>query len=281
MRLSQYIGDLNPDAHVKGFSGFSLTALTLSKYPAIFAGRVSIFGCQIMKIFSNQFSLRLRVAEIFPEVGFESHPFEDAIKKIGDSPLFDSGQVIFAQAGSGLRFVEKVVEFQTRDEVGLWPVEMVLIFDNEEKLNQFKADYSTFFRFIQAAGGLVTNPKGELLMIYRQGFWDLPKGKLDKGERVDDAAMREVEEETGIESHLLQGLIGSTFHIFQRSSGWSLKETVWYEMKTWENEILVPQEEEGITEIKWWSVDELSNGLPGTWPMIRELVKRFCLKHKA
>ncbi len=106
---------------------------------------------------------------------------------------------------------------------------------------------------IIAAGGLVTNEKGQLLMIYRRDKWDLPKGKLDAGETIEQCAVREVSEETGVTGITLGKLIDIGYHEY--FDKWLneevVKETHWYAMTAPGDQVLVPQEEEDITEIKW------------------------------
>ncbi len=128
---------------------------------------------------------------------------------------------------------------------------------------------------IIAAGGLVTNEKGELLMIFRRGKWDLPKGKLDKGESIEACAVREVMEETGISGITLGGLIDTGFHEYFDT--WLqeevIKETHWYAM-TAHSQPLVPQTEEDITDIKWVAGPELRNCLAASYPNIVEVVQK-------
>jgi len=104
---------------------------------------------------------------------------------------------------------------------------------------------------VVAAGGRVKNAKGKWLFIYRNGKWDLPKGKLDSGESIENAAVREVEEETGVGGLTITNFLAITYHIFQRSGHYKLKEVHWFDMKTDHSKKLVPQLEEGITKVKW------------------------------
>ena len=126
---------------------------------------------------------------------------------------------------------------------------------------------------IIAAGGLVTNEKGELLMIYRRGKWDLPKGKLDEGETIEECAVREVTEETGVTGITLGRLIDIGYHEY--FDKWLnddvIKETHWYEMKALEQQ-LIPQTEEDITDIKWVKGEELSSCLSDSYPNIVDIV---------
>jgi len=130
---------------------------------------------------------------------------------------------------------------------------------------------------IIAAGGLVRNSKDEILLIYRRGFWDLPKGKLDAGESIPDCAIREVQEETGLKSIELGPFICTTTHAYYDK--WLSKEvekqTHWYAMLSLANETLVPQTEEDIEKIEWVPVNELPQYLLQTYPTIRTVFEAF------
>ena len=130
---------------------------------------------------------------------------------------------------------------------------------------------------IIAAGGLVQNSKGEILLIYRRGFWDLPKGKLDPGELIPECAVREVQEETGLTTIELGPFICITTHTYYDK--WLSKEvekhTHWYAMRSLVNEKLVPQTEEDIEKIEWVPVDTLPQYLVETYPTIRTVFEAF------
>ena len=110
---------------------------------------------------------------------------------------------------------------------------------------------STHYRFVKAAGGVVEAPDGELLAIYREGRWDLPKGMVERGETLAEAALREVEEETGICNATLNHLITKTYHIYDKYGGWHLKQTSWFAMHAADKSTTLPQREEGITQAVW------------------------------
>lgn len=112
-------------------------------------------------------------------------------------------------------------------------------------------EFKACFRLIDAGGGLVFNPKGEFLVIKRNGVWDLPKGKLEKGEDFETAALREVEEETGLRELVVEQPIMSTYHTYQISNHKVLKRTQWFEMLYSENKEPVLEEREGITKYRW------------------------------
>lgn len=112
-------------------------------------------------------------------------------------------------------------------------------------------DFSSQFTVLQAAGGLVFNPKGNLLMIYRLGFWDLPKGKIEAGEEPEEAAVREVQEETGLQEIELGEAMRTTYHTYRHEKkGRILKPTYWFKMRTAET-ALTPQTEEHIERAEW------------------------------
>lgn len=116
------------------------------------------------------------------------------------------------------------------------------------------------FKLVEAAGGLVQNAQGDILFIYRLQRWDLPKGKIEKGESLSQAALREVEEETSLEPLELGESLGSTYHTYsERDSTRVLKTTHWYRMKYYGEKVPVPQLEEGITAVEWKNEDAIKN----------------------
>ena len=115
---------------------------------------------------------------------------------------------------------------------------------------------STHYRFVKAAGGVVEAPDGELLAIFRESRWDLPKGMVEHGETLAQAALREVAEETGIHNVSLNRLITKTYHIYDKYGGWHIKQTSWFSMHTTDKQTAVPQTEEGITQAVWLPREE-------------------------
>lgn len=122
-----------------------------------------------------------------------------------------------------------------------------------------------------AAGGRVQNDRGKYLFIYRNGKWDLPKGKLDKGEGIKSAAIREVEEETGVTGLKIENFLATTYHIFKRSGQYRLKEVHWFEMRTDYSKNLVPQLDEGITKVKWKGPRKTKKALKNSYVTIKSL----------
>ncbi len=107
------------------------------------------------------------------------------------------------------------------------------------------------FSLRRAAGGMVFNNAGQCLLIQRNGMWDLPKGHVERGETHTYAALREVEEETAACNLQIGNLIAKTYHIYKLHNEWILKQTSWYEMRTSGKQHLLPQTEEGITQVLW------------------------------
>ena len=130
---------------------------------------------------------------------------------------------------------------------------------------------------IIAAGGLVTNKNNQLLMIFRRGKWDLPKGKLDEGETIEACAVREVEEETGIRDLELGALLGITYHEYfdQYVHADVIKESHWYLMKATGSTATVPQTEEDIEQIIWADEKTVNECLLNTYTNIEEIIKKF------
>ncbi|CAN5129795.1 NUDIX domain-containing protein [soil metagenome] len=129
------------------------------------------------------------------------------------------------------------------------------------------------FSVIKAAGGVVVNKKREILMIFRRGKWDLPKGKLEKGEKLEDCAVREVEEETGLNEIQLHNKITITYHTFSEFGKHFLKEAHWYKMIYNGNKRPVPQKEEDIHEAKWANKKDIAECLQNSYATITEVLK--------
>lgn len=122
---------------------------------------------------------------------------------------------------------------------------------------EFMKRITSQFNTITAAGGIVNNGKNKYLMIYRRGFWDLPKGKSDKKESFKDTALREVIEETGLKKIKIIQKLPLTYHTYQINKKRILKKTYWFEMIAAGNQKLIPQIEEDIEDIKWFTLNEI------------------------
>lgn len=146
-----------------------------------------------------------------------------------------------------------------------------------ENIEEIWKEFQKLFRIIEAAGGLVSNPQGELLFIKRLGKWDLPKGKMEKGESREESAVREIEEETGLKDVELLQFINTTYHIYiERNGEKILKCTHWFEMNFNGEDTSKPQIEEGITEVAWKNTTQIEDEVfPSTFQNIKLIVKDF------
>ena len=127
---------------------------------------------------------------------------------------------------------------------------------------------------IEAAGGLVQNPTGKYLFIYRNDKWDLPKGKIEKDETVKDAAVREVEEECGIKVSKLKEKICKTYHVYISRGEVVLKKTHWFNMDCKGKDKLKPQKEEGITDVRWFEHEHIEPIIDNTFPSILDVLHK-------
>jgi 8-oxo-dGTP pyrophosphatase MutT (NUDIX family) len=135
--------------------------------------------------------------------------------------------------------------------------------------------FLSMFRIIDAAGGLVKNKNDEWLFIFRNGKWDLPKGKIEKNEKIKTAAIREVEEECGISKLKIIRELLPTYHIYSLEEKQVLKRTYWFEMTCADKSPLIPQTEEGITDVQWFNLQEVKQALENTYSSIKEVVKNI------
>lgn len=142
-----------------------------------------------------------------------------------------------------------------------------------ENFNKLKKQFFKHFKQIKTGGGLVKNEAGEVLLIFRRGKWDLPKGKLDDGETLSECALREVQEETGLMQIEIGNEINTTYHTYVEFGKHVLKESHWYIMLSKGDEEPKPQIEEDITEIRWVKKKDLKNYLDNTFPTIISVLK--------
>ena len=159
--------------------------------------------------------------------------------------------------------INEILEGRSKDET------IVIFSENVDRLIQL---FESLFVIIKAAGGLVLNEKKEMLFIRRLDKWDLPKGKLEEGEEIPGCAVREVEEECGITNVRLNNEAGITKHTYILKGVPILKYTYWFHMEYGKDEEVVPQTEEGITEVKWIAKTDFDMVRADTSPSIKDLL---------
>ncbi len=177
--------------------------------------------------------------------------------------------------------VVKFEEHAGADDIQNWFGDFVT--KNSEKVTLVHPNPVHFFQLfrsvfleVPASGGVVKS-EDRLLFIFRNEKWDLPKGKIDKGESPREAALREVSEECGISGQRIEKQLLSTFHIYKspysKTKGqWIFKETYWFEMIYDGTGEIVPQVEEGITEVKWFRKNELDEVLANTYENLKQII---------
>lgn len=150
----------------------------------------------------------------------------------------------------------------------LTEIETLYVLHND--VDQLMDEIKGGFTIVEAAGGLIRRKDGKMLAIFRRGKWDLPKGKVEKGEFYQQTALREVKEECGLSSIELGRKLPDTFHTYTEKGKKILKRTIWYEMLLKGNEEPVPQIEEDITEIRWFDYQSVSEIMRNTYESLKD-----------
>jgi len=175
---------------------------------------------------------------------------------------------------------QEVINFDTADPLSIQQQFEKFINDSDavillyETLSAQKAieEYAKLFKYIFAAGGLIEKDN-KFLFIYRLKKWDLPKGKIDRGESPQEAAIRECEEECGITQLKIEKELNPSYHIYSYKGTYVLKKTYWYKMSTQHVGGLVPQLEEDIERVEWFDLETIKTTvLSNTYPAILDII---------
>ncbi|MBU1013019.1 MAG: NUDIX domain-containing protein [Bacteroidetes bacterium] len=150
-----------------------------------------------------------------------------------------------------------------------------LIFLCGENLDLSFNFFKNSFEKIEAAGGFVRNDRNDLLMIFRLGKWDLPKGKIEKNETSENAALREVSEETGLKSLQIIAPLNPTYHLYMYGNKHFLKKTYWYEMNCTDLTIPTPQTNEGISKVEWMNREGMKFAMQNTYSSLIDLMNLY------
>jgi len=193
---------------------------------------------------------------------------------INDKPLILTSEVS-KNFSSG--FKNKIISFKSKASVdeaieiinSSSEFEQVILFGND--LGKLWKSFCKNYTLLEAAGGVVINEKKELLMIWRYDKWDLPKGKIEKNENRDAAALREVCEETGVCDLKIVKELAHSFHTFYKNQKPFLKKTFWFEMQCRSFSGFKLQKEEGIEDAKWMNSAVIKDAMKNTYASIREL----------
>ncbi|MEZ4978427.1 MAG: NUDIX domain-containing protein [Chitinophagales bacterium] len=156
----------------------------------------------------------------------------------------------------------------TAIEIGTINENLIILSDDLVWLHD---NFFSSFKIIEAGGGLVYNEEGKVLMMSRKKKWDLPKGKIDKGESTREGAIREVVEETGVEIKNVIQKLGKTYHTYKLRDNWVLKKTHWYLMEGNGKSKLIPQKEEDIESVGWFNREEVKENLKNSYLSIKDV----------
>lgn len=187
---------------------------------------------------------------------------------VNDKPLFLTNQVV----------KETDFQFFLLDSVDIEQIILKMFRNKIQKAFLYHPDEKEILTKLKekipaskAGGGLVYNKNGEVLFIFRNGKWDLPKGGMEKGESIEETAIREVEEETGVTGLKITHKLQKTYHVFKRNGKYKLKITHWFEMKTDFDGNTVGQTEEGIEEVAWLNPIQIKEALGNSYGNIKLL----------
>lgn len=218
-----------------------------------------------MKLFIN--NKRVKIKDHTDNL--KNHSFDVVVDSTSHIELAKlTGQVLLTHVSiEKLLSLLKLLELKPFQELH----SLTFLVDNKEEAERkLKAE----FKIIKAAGGVVVHEQGKVLMILRLGYWDLPKGKLDEGELTSDGALREVEEECGIQVELVEKLC-STWHSYTHNEKRILKKSTWYVMRPIALEGLRPQTEEGIEAIEWVEIGEALERTSNSYASIEYVLQQY------
>jgi 8-oxo-dGTP pyrophosphatase MutT (NUDIX family) len=187
---------------------------------------------------------------------------------VNDKPLFLTNKIL-KETDFQLFLLESVDIKQVIVKIFQNKIQKAYLYHPDEK--EIMKTLKTKIPVQKAGGGLVYNAKNQVLFIFRNGKWDLPKGGIEKREAIEETAMREVEEETGVGNLVVTNKLQKTYHIFKRNGALKLKVTHWFEMRTTFDGIPEGQAEEGIEKVAWLNPEEIQEALKNSYENIKLL----------
>ena len=245
------MGDFQPDAQVKGCLGWSWIALICSSETA-----------------NRRASSESRIIDQMYKVFIKEHVLVLSTQAPAQVRGFDTVHLLpYRNHHTLIQVVEDLMEREDQKP------RCVALFGVQER--QLWEACTKVFEIVDAGGGLVRHSKtGDLLFIFRHKKWDLPKGKTEKKETIEQTALREVQEECGLQALSLVRALCTTYHVFGSAESRKIKRSFWFLMETNQNE-LIPQIEEGITHIEWVPPQEVHKKLKKAYNSIYEVVQAY------
>jgi 8-oxo-dGTP pyrophosphatase MutT (NUDIX family) len=180
--------------------------------------------------------------------------------------------------------VMDVIPYQNLSQIKNWladaekcpqPLHTLIVHPKPDLIWQ---EFKVMFKVLEAAGGLVINKNNEFLFIYKRGKWDLPKGKIDKGEKPNDTAIREVSEETGLTKIKILRKLVNTYHIYRHKDILVLKKIYWFVIENMGSDDLIIQKEEHIEKASWIDINNLSPILDNSYGSINDVFNIYKLQ---
>ncbi len=221
----------------------------------------------LMKIFINDISVNLLRATDEPENHIYDVVLSGKFDNIDSKKLIDDVLVKDATKSQVLALVELMQEKKFKD------LDSITFSIYPAKYKEIKEAVKSLFKIVKAGGGIVER-EDKILLIYRKGKWDLPKGKLEKKEGKKVGALREVEEECNVKVRL-SGDITHTWHTYVRNGKKHLKKTYWYRMECLDDSQMKPQLEESITDVRWMDEKATRQAMVNSYRSIRHVIKKF------
>lgn len=220
-----------------------------------------------MKIFIKNIPVIIISNQDFIKTSNYDNIYQGALLNLNFNLL--SGEVLIKDATK--KMIDKFLVYLKQNSIKRLEEITFAVQNYDSVIDGLKKEYT----IIKAAGGLVLK-EGEVLMIWRLKKWDLPKGKLDKGEKQKDAAVREVEEECNVKVKMGKKIC-HTWHTYKQNGRRILKKTYWYKMYCIDDTKMKPQLEENIEDIRWMNEVDLKEALYNTYPSIRDVFKHYYL----
>lgn len=234
------MGDIHPDDQVNGFAGSNLIALLCNKYPVI---KFEFIMNQTDKIYYNE-----RVVILSSKI----------------TKSFEKNDGLFYKYQKKEELTELLECFENLSEIKT----LYILHDNVDQLFEM---IKSCFTIVEAAGGVIRRNDGKILTIFRRGKWDLPKGKVEKGEFYKQTALREVKEECGLNQIDIKNKLTETYHVYREHGTRILKRTIWYEMQLTSDQQPVIQVEEGIADFKWIDYKGLNEIMKNTYESLKDI----------
>lgn len=228
----------------------------------------------MISVFGYNLGLVLNYPSEEQNYTFSTIPLSKLLEKL-EEESFRKDQAIYVACKPNKAFTDLCKYVLTNESLTQRHVSIHCIFETEHHYKEAFKKLTRKFKKKAAAGGLVQNQEGAFLAINSRGRWSLPKGGIEPDESPQEAAVREVEEETGLLLPTVIGGLPNSYHVFPHKNSHVLKTTYWFLMHVEGNPKLFPQAEEGIEEVRWFSYKEWVEENPPSYPQVRAYLQQY------